>query len=359
MKVPETIPESFVKLVESAFLDPFSNIMPVTIEDISKQLGVSISTVSRALNGKVDVSEATKERVRQAAQEMGYQPSAAARNLRRQRTEKIGFVFNVAISQISDYFAEIIAGASTAAEENGHNIVLYTNIGHSAGSLLNLCKAREVDGLILVWDHVPSVIIDSLLEEGLPFVILGRRVNHPEASFVTPDNYNGALALMQHLLNLGHTRIGFIDRPGMKLTHVDRFTGYKNSLENAGLLFDPALVVTTEGEPGSNKLATYQLLDLPSPPTAVIAFHDLIAIDALEAIWERGLRVPQDIALTGFDGLSASLFVKPSITTVKQPLRKIGEQSVKALLRFLANNQQQPIQITLPVQLEIRESTVA
>ncbi len=332
--------------------------MPVTIEDISKQLGVSISTVSRALNGKVDVSEATKERVQQVAQEMGYQPSAAARNLRRQRTEKIGFVFNTAISGISDYFAEIIAGATTAAEENGHNIVLYTNAGHSPDELLKLCKAREVDGLVLVWDHVPATVIDPLLEEALPFVILGRRVNHHQASYVSPDNYNGALALMRHLLDLGHMRIGFIDRPAMKLTHVDRFAAYRDALEGASIPFDPSLVIATDGEQSNNQSATYQLLDLPSPPTAVIAFHDLIAIDALEAILERGLHVPRDIALAGFDGLSASLLTKPSITTVKQPLRKIGEQSVQALLCFLANNKQQPIQITLPVQLEIRESTI-
>ncbi|WP_420628491.1 LacI family DNA-binding transcriptional regulator [Candidatus Leptofilum sp.] len=331
--------------------------MPVTIEDISKQLGVSISTVSRALNGKADVSEATKERVQQVAQKMGYQPSAAARNLRRQRTEKIGFVFNDAISHFSDYFAEIIAGATTEAEENGHNIVLYTNKGDSADGLLNLCKTREVDGLILVWNHVPSAIIDPLIAEGLPFVILGRRVNHPQASYITPDNYNGAMALMQHLLSLGHTRIGFITRPLMKLTYVDRFAAYTDALENAGIPFDSSLVVETEGGKECNSLATKQLLDLPVPPTAAIAFHDLIAVDVLTVILERGLRVPQDIALAGFDGLNASLLVKPSITTVKQPLREIGEQSVQALLRCIENSKQPPIQKTLPVQLEIREST--
>lgn len=332
--------------------------MPVRIEDISKRLGVSISTVSRALNDRADVSAVTRERVRQVAREMGYYPSAAARNLRRQRTDKIGFVFNVSISQISDYFAEIIAGATTAAEENGHNIVLYTNIGHSPDELLSLCKAREVDGLILVWHHVPAATIEALLEEELPFVVLGRRVNHPQASFVSPDNYNGVIMLMDHLVAMGHRRIGFIARPAMKLTHVDRFAGYKDALERNGIPFDPAVVIETDGERDTNQAATNRLLDLPSAPTAVVAFHDLIAIDAMEAILARGLRIPQDVALAGFDGLNASLLTKPSITTVKQPLREIGEQSVQQMLSFLQNSEQPPIQTILPVQLAIRESTI-
>ncbi|MDX1413775.1 MAG: LacI family DNA-binding transcriptional regulator [Candidatus Promineifilaceae bacterium] len=333
--------------------------MPITINDISEKLGVSISTVSRALNDRADVSQATRDRVLQVAQELGYQPSGIARSLRRQRTDKIGFVFNDTVTYFSDYFAEIIAGSTIAAEENGHNIVLYTNEGHSPDGLLQLCKSREVDGLILVWDHVPSIIIEPLLAEGLPFVILGRRVNHPLASYIAPDNYNGALALMQHFLDLGHTRIGFTTRRlSMKLTRVDRFAAYQDALENAGIPFDPTLVVETEGGLPDNHLAANQLLDLPNPPTAIFAFHDLVAVDFLNTIIERGLRVPQDVALAGFDGLNASLFTKPSITTVKQPLREIGSQSVQALLQCIDNPNQSPIQITLPVQLEIRESTV-
>lgn len=292
-----------------------------------------------------------------ASRDLGYRPRSAARNLRRQRTDKIGFFINSAVTHISDYFAEIIVGATTAAEENDHNIVLYTNEGHSPQRLLSLWQAREVDGLILVWDHVPATVIDQLAQK-LPFVILGRRVNHPQASYIAPDNYNGASALMRHLLDLGHRRIGFMARPSLKLTHVDRFAAYKDALENAGISFDPTLVVETKFEPGSNYLATAQLLDLVEPPTAIFAFHDLVAVDALQAILERGLRVPQDIALAGFDGLKISLLTSPPITTVKQPLRDIGEQTVHALLRLIQNSEQLPIQMTLPVQLDIRQSTI-
>ncbi len=332
--------------------------MPITIDDIAKQMGVSKSTVSRALNGRADVSPTTRERIVQAAQESGYYPSAAARSLRRQRTEKIGFVFNGSISNYSDYFAEIIIGATSAAEEHDHNIVLYTNEGDSPDGLLNLCSTREVDGLILVWDHVPSAVIDPLLAKDLPFVILGRRVNHSQAAYIAPDNYNGALALMHHLLDLGHTRIGFTNHSPMKLTNVDRRAAYEDALEQAGIPLDPTLIVETSDSADENHAAANQLLDLPNPPTAIFAFHDYIALDVLNVILQRGLRVPKDIALTGFDGLNVSLFIKPSITTVKQPLREMGAQSVQALLSYIENRNQQPIQKTLPVQLDIRESTV-
>ena len=331
--------------------------MSVTIEQLSKHLGISVSTVSKALNGYADVSKATKERVLAAASEMDYQPSSAARNLRRGRTDKIGFVFNNAFTFISDYFAEVIVGATAEAEQHGNNIVLYTNDGASPNSLLNLFRTREVDGFIIVWNHVPVAIIDMLLKANVPFVILGRRVGHDQASFIAPDNYNGAIALMDHLLSLGHRRIGFTTRPSMGRTNEDRFNAYKDSLQKAGIAFDPDLVVETQIEQNSGYHAMNQLLALPEPPTAVFAFHDFVAIDAQQAIFDRGLRIPEDIALAGFDGLRTSLITSPPITTVRQPLAQIGKESILALLQLIEDNTHPPIQKTLPVELIIRQST--
>ena len=148
----------------------------------------------------------TRARVMAAVQELDYQPSSAARNLRRGRTDKIGFVFNNSFTYISDYFAEVITGATAAAESQGNNIVLYTHDGDSPTGLLNLFRTREVDGFIIVWNHVPATIVDELLAAKVPFVVLGRRVAHEQASYIAPDNYNGAVALMRHLLSLGHQR---------------------------------------------------------------------------------------------------------------------------------------------------------
>lgn len=331
--------------------------MSVTIEDISKKLKLSTSTVSKALNGYKDVSEKTRELVTDTAKELGYQPSAAARNLRRQRTDKIGFVFNNSLMFISDYFAEVIVGATKAAETAGNNIVLYTNEGDSPDSLIRLIRAREVDGFVLVWNHVPADIVDLLLEEGIPFVVLGRRVGHPQASWISPDNYSGAYQLMEHLYSLGHRSIGFMTRPSMGRTHEDRFNAYKDFLAHKNIAIDEDLIVETKIEPLSGYRAAHKLLNLPNPPSAIFAFHDYVAIDAHQAIVERGLNIPDDVALVGFDGLRVSEFTSPPITTVSQPLATIGEESIMTLLDHVADSTLPPIQKTLPVELIVRQST--
>lgn len=331
--------------------------MSVTIEDISKHLNLSVSTVSKALNGYTDVAPKTRERVTQVARDLGYHPSASARNLRRQRTDKIGFVFNNSVMFISDYFAEIIVGATATAEAHGHNIVLYTHEGDSPDSLLKLIRAREVDGFVLVWNHVPAVLVDLLLAEKVPFVVLGRRVAHERASFIAPDNYQGALDLMQHLYDLGHRRIAFTTRSAMGRTNEDRFQAYKDFLATKGLPYDPDLVVDTAVESNSGYAEALQLLELDNPPSAIFAFHDFVALNVQKALLDRGLRIPQDIALAGFDGLRASLLTVPPITTVRQPLVEIGRQSVAALLQRIAAPDQPPIQRTLPVTLSSRQST--
>ncbi|MEM8857168.1 MAG: LacI family DNA-binding transcriptional regulator [Chloroflexota bacterium] len=332
--------------------------MSIKIEDISKKLKLSTSTVSKALNGYKDVSEKTRELVLGTAKELGYHPSAAARNLRRQRTDKIGFVFNNSLMFISDYFAEVIVGATKAAEDVGNNIVLYTNEGDSQDSLIQLIRAREVDGFVLVWNHVPAEIVDLLLEEGMPFVVLGRRVGHPKASWIAPDNYNGAIQLMDHLYELGHRRIGFTTRPSMGRTHEDRFGAYKDFLSSKNIPLDEDLIVETKIEPLSGYRAANKLLNLETPPSAIFAFHDYVAIDAHQAIIERGLSIPDDLALVGFDGLRVSEFTSPPITTVTQPLVKIGEESILTLLDHIADSTLPPIQKTLPVELIIRQSTI-
>lgn len=332
--------------------------MSIKIKDISEHLGLSVSTVSKALNGYADVSATTRDRVQETARLLGYQPSAVARNLRRGRTDKIGFVFNNSLTYITDYFSEIIVGATGAAEQHGNNIILYTSHGDSLDGLKKLVQAREVDGFILVWNHVPAATVEIMKAAQMPFVVLGRRVEHPDASYIAPDNYNGGLALMRHFVELGHRRIGFMTRPSMGLTNTDRFNAYKAGLAEAGINFDPALVIETKIELLSGYHAMNQLLDLSEPPTAVFAFHDFVAIDAQRAILDRGLRIPEDVALAGFDGLRRSLFTTPPITTVSQPLVEIGRESVFALLQRINDSTLLPIQRTMPVKLEKRQSTV-
>jgi len=220
----------------------------VTIKDISEQLGIARSTVSKALNDYPDVSEETRKRVQALAQELGYEPSAAARNLRRGRTDKIGLLINNPISFLSEYIAEVMAGAALSAEAYGLNLVLYTVAVTNPTELNRICRAREVDGLILIF-HPSDEAIRVLQREEMPFVVFGRRVDHPDVSFVAPDNRAGAYALTNHLIAQGHRRIGFTTRPELGTVNDDRFGGYRQALADADIAFAPELVVETAVRP--------------------------------------------------------------------------------------------------------------
>ncbi len=331
--------------------------MPITIQDISQRLGLSVSTVSKALNQRTDVSDETRERVRAVAQELRYHPRAAARNLRRQCTDKIGFIMPDAVSLTADYVSVLISGAARAGEEAGKNLIIYMSKGNHLDELTRICRSREVDGLLLrgMPDFRESAAL--LRAEGLPFVVIGRRMEDPMVSFIAPDNVASSMTLTRHLIERGYTRIGFTTRPTLAEASSDRFAGYRMALDAAGIPFDPDLVVETAIEPGSAYRAMEQLLDLPEPPTAVFGVHDLVAIDLLRAAKDRGLRVPEDIAVVGHDGVHATLVTDPPLTVMRQPLLELGQQAVEMLLTLIENADVPPIRRFVPVQLIVRASS--
>jgi len=331
--------------------------MAITIGDIAKHLNLSISTVSKALNGYPDVSDQTRALVIQKARELGYEPSASARNLRRGRTDKIGLLINHSLSYVSDYLAEVIVGVAYSAEQNDKNITLYTDTVHHPEGLMRICRSGEIDGAILLWANPPAKTLQQLDEEKLPYILFGRRVEYPHTSFVAPNNKDGAYQLTRHLIEQGHTRIGFMTRPEHGITHDDRFGGYCQALTEASILLEDSLVVETHIEPDSGYKAMQQFLALDNPPTAVFAFYDLMAVDALRAIHEHGLSVPDDIALVGFDGLRSSLITNPPLTTVKQPLEEMGREAVRLLLRRIDNPDRDPDRRIYPVEMKVRASS--
>lgn len=330
--------------------------MSVTIEQLSKQLGISVSTVSKALNGYTDVSQKTRSRVLDIARELDYHPSSAARSLRRGRTDKIGLLINNPIPFVGEYVADMISGAALVAEELGHNLVLYTTAVTHPEELKRICRARDVDGLMLIFS--PSDEAVAVLEkENMPFVVFGRRAEQAGVSYVAPDNRAGAYALTTHLIEQGHERIGFTTRPELGTVSQDRFLGYCDALNEANIPLAPELVIETIIEPSSGYNALNAFLDLAEPPTAVFAFYDLMAVDALNAAQDRNLRVPEDIALAGFDGLRSSLITKPRLTTVQQPLNQMGQRAMELLLARVEDNAQPPSTETFPIELVIRQST--
>ena len=335
--------------------------MPVTIKDLSHKLGVSRSTISKALNDRGDVSQHTKERILQAAHELGYQPSAAARNLRRQRTDKIGLVVNYPIHQVSDFLAELIPGMATVAEDAATNLILYTSMAGNAERITNLCRSREVDGIIVAWPPRLSetAALSRLMQgEQMPHIVLPRRVPHDDVSHVAADHEEGARLLTEHLIALGHRRIGFERLPEVFETDYDRHRGYAQALRDAGLAYDPALVIAADSSDSDYAERSFSaFMALTPPPTAILFFTDPVAINALSLAAARGLRVPEDLSIAGFDGVLSSGVTVPALTTVRQPLPEMGRLAVESLLKLIADGAVEPQQHTLPVELIVRDST--
>lgn len=330
--------------------------MAVTIGDLSQHLGLSVSTVSKALNGYSDVSERTKARVKVAVQELGYHPSAAARSLRRGRTDKVGLLINNSISYLGDYLSEMMAGAAISAEQNDLNLILYTKTVTEADEIYRICRVREVDGLILIFEPSPEAV--AILQKArMPFVVFGRKCANPTISYVSPNNEVGAYELTRHLIAQGHQKIAFTTRPQLGNLNQERFGGYKRAMCEADLPVEPQYIVETRIEPFSGYHAMHKLLDLPTPPTALFAFYDLMAVDASKAAQERGYRVPNDIAIAGFDGLRSSLITNPAITTVRQPLKRMGTRAIQLLANQI--EARPPAHIIYPAELIIRDSTTA
>ena len=331
--------------------------MPTTIMDIASHLKLSKSTVSKALNGYSDVSATTRETVLRTALDLGYQPSAAARNLRRGRTDKIGLFLNTSIEYVVDYLSGIIPGAVRQAQSVGKNLVIYTITDNDPHQLLKVCQAGEIDGVILFSTHYDGKTIDTLLTNNFPFVVMGRKILDDRVSYVVPDYYNGSYQATTYLVNLGHQRIAFMTRPELTTANDARLCGYMDALRDTSVAVDEQFIVETYIQPNSGVQPTLNLLALVERPTAIFAFHDLVAVDVINVLHSEGIAVPEEIAVVGFDGLRAGFMTMPHITTVQQPLERIGERVIEIINNKIENPDAPPVQVTVPVELIVRGST--
>lgn len=331
--------------------------MAVTIRDIAQHLNVSVSTVSRALNGYEDVASKTRQRVVDAAAELDYYPSAAARDLRRRRTDRIGFSFSYLTTYVGEFASRLINGVVTAAETTSYNVMLYPLAENQLDKLMRICRTREVEGLLLMASEQLEEAIALLKKEKLPFVVLNRKVEDPDVSYVMGDDVGGGLQATRHLIELGHTRIAYMGRLGLQST-AHRLAGYKQALKEANLPFDETLIRFSPMIKGGLYQPMRDILELSHPPTAVFAVHDPAAIECLQAITDFGLRVPQDMALVGFDNLREFYAINPFLTTLHPPLKEIGRQATEILLSRIADHTQPATKVILPVELVVRQSTV-
>ncbi|MEW6231186.1 MAG: LacI family DNA-binding transcriptional regulator [Chloroflexota bacterium] len=335
--------------------------MAVGIKDLAREAGLSVATVSKALNEYADVSEETRQRVREIARLLNYQPNITARGLQSRRTNMVGLVIPTVEPHLSDdpYFLDLLAGIADEAAENEFALLLTRC---APGPKERLCyqkivRGRRVDGLIVVRTRSQDQRVAYLLEEGFPFVTFGRTEQGLDFPFVDVDGTQGLYDATRYLIGLGHRRIGFIAAPEGLMFGFHRQEGFRKAMEEAGLAMESGLLVRGDLTLQSGYVAMGQLLDRDPPPTAVVACNDLMALGAMRGAQERGLWVGRDLAVVGFDDTHVAAHSRPSLTTVSQPIYDIGILLCRMLLQTLQGKPLEVRQILLRPALVIRESS--
>jgi DNA-binding LacI/PurR family transcriptional regulator len=328
---------------------------PPSIKDIARLAQVSHSTVSRALQNSPLVNPGTAEKIRQIARQSGYRASAVARGLVTKRTRTIGLV----VTTIADPFAsEVACGIEQAANDLGYSVFLADSDADPAREqqVVQSFAERRVDGIIVTSSRVGALYLPLLSEMRVPIVLVNNQ--HPGAFVhsVTIANVEGSRAAANHLIELGHRRIAYLGDQFGSQSNNERFAGYRQALNAAGLTYLPELIVHGDGKPEEAMHAMEKLLALSTPPTAVCCYNDMSALGALRVIHASGRRVPEDISVVGFDDLFLASFTQPRLTTVRQPMRKMGLMAMESLFRLMSEEDLE-IRIIVDAELIIREST--
>ncbi len=330
--------------------------MPVTIKDIAKAAGVSHSTVSRALNGHPGISTKTTARIQQLAREMGYAPSAVAQSLLAQRTHTIGMV----VTTIADPFiTRVVAGVETVAQSAGYSVFLSASHNDPAQELavVKTFHRRRVDAVIVTASRVGSLYGSELGKIHVPVVLINNQEEGEYLYSVAVDDVHGAQLAVEHLLSLGHRRIGFVGNANRPVAKRRRLAGYRAALQQAGVHFDPALVfVDREGADYDIGVAVLPGL-LRQGVTAVFGYTDMIAISLMNACRRYGITAPKDMSVVGFDDIEAARFVYPPLTTVHQPRQQLGWLAMQMTLDLLDGKN--VTNKTLSCGLVVRQSTQA
>jgi LacI family transcriptional regulator len=327
----------------------------VTIYDVAREAGVSDATVSRVFNNKDSVREATRERVLAAAKKLGYVANLQARSLAGGKLNVIGLLIP---GLDNGYLVEIVRGVDQELARSRYELMIHTTHqrGNNEGSYLQYVANGLTAGILLVVPLLSSDFLRALEEIGYPYVLIDEIDDSGRSSSVSSTNWQGAYDATEYLIRLGHQRIGFIT--GIQQLHSsrERLDGFTHAMRDARLEIDENLIATGNFEKNSGYEAARQLLSLEERPTAIFASNDVMALGAMDAIREAGLSIPEDISVIGFDDIPETLISYPKLTTVHQPLEKMGQVGVKLLLDQIENLERLPRRMTLATQLIIRDS---
>ncbi len=334
----------------------------VTIKDIARRAGVSHPTVSRALRSDPLVAADTTARIQRIATDLGYVPSATARSLKTSRSQVLGAIVN----RISDpFYSEVLDGIQDVLFSAGYSLFLAAT-DHNPDrekAILRAMTERRVDGLIVCSVFVNRQFLAHFTAHNAPLVVIHNRAYGDASNSVYHDDRYGEQQMTRHLIELGHTRIAFVNNARAGRETEERLEGFQEAMHAAGLTVPLEYVVNAAtGQLAAGSAAVRPLLDLPHPPTGLVCFNDMLAIGAMQVLRERGKRVPDDCSVVGFDNIPFSAFVTPPLTTFDQPKYELGQEAAQMILRLLSaksrrKTDSKPDVVTLRGEICIRAST--
>lgn len=333
----------------------------ITIDDVAKKAGVSKVTVSYVLNGRgsaARISDETSTRVMEAARDLQYRPNALARMLLSRKTDTIAVAFQYAeyFSAASSFITEVLRGVTLACVEQKLDVLLHTRPAAAGVDEADMLTDGRVDGLLLLRDKDDPTLAE-IQARRFPCVLFFTRATDPETPFVDSDNYSGGRLGAKHLIELGHTRIGMIRGPGQSVSSNDRFNGYRDAMEAAGLEVKPEHVVTMES-PQAPPEQFKQVMTGPDRPTALFVWSDDVAFAVVRWLGDIGLNVPGDVSVVGYDSSDACERIHPALTSVRQPVFEMAAEATEMLSRLIRHQPVRRRQVLFSPTLDVRASTL-
>jgi LacI family transcriptional regulator len=330
----------------------------VTIMDVASEADVSYATVSRVVNNGPHVRAETRERVQQVMERLGYVVNRQARSLAGGRSHVIG----VLVPDLgTGYIGEIVRGIDAELDLALHDLMLYTTHRRAAKEARYVSTLTQgiADGLLIVLPRDPASFVQTLRQHNFPYVLIDHQGTNEQDHAVGATNWQGAYNATEYLIKLGHQQIGFITGSTDLGCARDRLAGYQAALRTHHVALDPELIYEgdfhqPDGYAGANKLLKH-----PARPTAIFASNDVMAMSVMDAVRECDLRVPEDVSVIGFDDIPQAGYVRPALTTVRQPLEQMGRVATQMLLDLLQDPEAKPQRIELPTELVIRDSCQA
>ncbi|MFH0796299.1 MAG: LacI family DNA-binding transcriptional regulator [Candidatus Omnitrophota bacterium] len=328
-----------------------------TLKEIAEKTGVSTATVSKALNGKEDVSSVTRRKIKKAAEELGYLPNSIARSLVNKKTNALGLVTPY-LENPTTY--QRLKGIQDACLQNNYILISCLHEGNpkEEREQINALISRKVDGLILTPFGSDSNLLKMVTQSQIPFVLMSEMADGISCDFVGEDDFEGGRMATEYLISLGHKNIAYFGNSSQLYSDRQLLGGYQSGLKNHGIEFKEELVNWGNTTTQTLKDNLEKLISLQNKPTAIVAWNDLLAINILKSLEEKGLKVPEDMSIVGYDNIDfLSLFHIP-LTTISQPNYEIGRKSAEILLERIKRGEDGPVQkVIFKPELVVRKST--